>query len=225
MMDILNELINLYDSEQTSRNRQIEDDEEGESVFEYDPEDNPFRKMVNCYKLALQNHQFEKTTDTGENLDSVVRYKLTFEEGFSIFAYTHYYISTGVNGSGNLTYKDWSLYAEQLENALNKLPPYSGNILYHDSHNDDLPFYKKNYEKIITIEQFLSTHKEKGRWSDEETGTHVIIKSLESESKSRDISKCAFNHDEHEVLFIKGSKFVVEGIDENKRIIFLTEVG
>lgn len=199
-----------------------------------------FGKSNNFYKVRheqfmkkLENHEFGKTTDSGENLDAIQLYNLSPEEASIIYMYTHHSVYSVVNSQlrnapAHLD-NDVKEYSTLLDNALKKLPQYNNETVYRDvkfpipNLKNSMNFFKTNLKQKVTFYDYMSSHKSKTRWSDEETGFQLQIKTSR-ESNARDLKYISFVQSEEEVIFISGTTFFVESMDEKNTTISLLEL-
>lgn len=194
---------------------------------------NHYKIRYDEFLAKLKNHEFGKTTSTGENLDAIKKYNLSYEEASIIYMYTHHSIYSEVNSQlrnspDNLD-EDVREYSILLNNSLNKLPNHNNSTVYRDVKNpnpdvlESLRFFSKKVGKKIELYDYMFSHKSKTRWSDEENGFQFVIKTNDH-SNARDLEFITFVQDEEEVVFISGTTFLVESVDNNNTVVYLKEV-
>lgn len=153
---------------------------------------------------------------------------LTEDEAFMLLAYTSSYsewINLEPRNGKAFEGEDKILYADYLSYVLEKLPAYNERTVYRMEtwvydEEKELKWFNKMVGKTFTLPYFLSTAKH-----DYENTTVVWeIKTLESNSRARDISNITNNKHEQEVLFIRNSKFKVRAVNKKKNYIYLDEV-
>ena len=197
-------------------------------------------KNKNKYKVAHDNflnkvsqHKYGETTPTGENIDAIKLYDIEVEEASIIYMYTSHKIFNDVNYQlRNHTRKlddDIYEYKNLLNASLDKLPAANNITVFRDVKFPEggIDACMKNFVDKVGLEiickDFMSTHKSEGRWSDEETGFQMVIKTC-AKSRGKDLANLAFAVSEEEVLFKSGTKFIVNKVDVENTTIYLTEI-
>lgn len=227
---MLDKLFDLFDQEEE---RRYEDELNGPEPLLASVGSNRYKIAYDRFVEMEKKHLYGQTTSTGENLDAIKKFGLSVEEASLIYMYTSHGIHDEVNlrlreDSGFMD-KDIAEYALLLDKALIKMPSYDFKIVYRDISNpypgakEILEYYQDNLGKIIVEKYFLSSHIEKGRWSDDETGVQLRIKAC-SNSFGKDLSELSFNVNEREVLFRKNTLFKVENVYLTKNVVELNEI-
>ncbi len=222
-------LFSLFEKEEERRFQEVQDDPD---FFGYTKEKNKYLEGFEDFKSLVKNHEFGKTSETGENLDAIKKYNLSLEEAAIIYLYTGHDICFDVNSqlrnhSAHLD-KDIEEYAKLLNQSLDKLPSFDNGLVYRDIQNisnakELIDYYSSNIGKVVCESAFISSHIEYSRWSDVERSVQLIIKT-KKDSNGKDLRELSFNSTETEVLFKNNAKFIVVNIHEHKNIVELIEV-
>ncbi len=194
---------------------------------------NPYKERHEAFLKKLENHEFGVSTESGENLEAIKLHDLSAEEASIIYMYTNHSIHGPVNSNlrnspKNLD-KDIEEYIRLFNSALLKLPALNNDRVYRDVNNPDggvkkaLEYYFKNIGSTITCHDYMSSHKDKSRWSDYKTGFQFLI-STSSNSRSRDLKNITFSKSEKEVVFISGTKFIVKDVNLTTNVVVLEEI-
>ena len=102
--------------------------------------------------------------------------------------------------------------ANDLSEAINKLPDFKGNVIRFQPINEiTLKMLNSNIGKVITFKAFTSTSKIEDLSKKKKNDFIFKIKS----NSGKDISSYSSREEEQEVLFDKGSKFKLISIDNN----------
>jgi hypothetical protein len=149
------------------------------------------------------------------------------EEAFFLLYYTgsaSSWVNEDLRQTGVQSTKCKELFSKHLEVVMSKLPSFNGIAYRMDDPSGDkqdvLRWFKRNMGKKIQIPHFLSTAKE-----DYDNSPIVWqIQTLKAGSRGKDITECANNDVELEVLFSRNSKFLIENIDVDKGYVYLTEI-
>jgi hypothetical protein len=165
-----------------------------------------------------------------KNLAGMTKNGLTETEAFFILAYTggsSFWLNRDRRNGDPYSSKCKEEFANQLENALGKMPSFDNAIVYRMEIYTDgvetealLKWFKRHQSKKFLTPYFFSTSKEdfhnsKLIW---------LIRTLPIFSKGRDIHNLTNNHTEMEVLFERNAKFAITGIDSKKGMVILDEV-
>ncbi|MBA9078189.1 ADP-ribosyltransferase [Rufibacter quisquiliarum] len=208
--------------------------------------------MIDIEKLFSLNDQLEKNWDDNlrdsfrgfkvwfdsyrngdvkldRNLKGMIDHNLTEEEAFLVLTYTASKTSSWVNHdlrNGN-THKraDKILYSEYLSFVLNKIPPFNNALAFRmeTEVSDDeevLNWFESKMGRTFVLPYFLSTSKED--WGNDQLVWQ--IQTLPKNSLARDISNLTNNPPEQEILFNKGAKFLIKGVDKEKCYVYLDEI-
>lgn len=214
---------------------------------------NSFTEFLECCKDEL-NHHGQNVKDSFENnwlpilqdfrnkkelpthhrynhlvLEGIFRHSLSNEEAFFILSHTGSY-SSWINGSlrsgRQFDTQCQQYFADKLNEALSKLPCFNDKKVYRmdEPLTDDIEqvfsFFEKNNGKVMRTPYFLSTSKD--NW--ENTSLTWDIKTLQEDSKARDLSLITNNNTEKEVLFKGDSYFKIKGVNRGSKIVFMEEV-
>lgn len=227
---ILDKLFKLFDTEEE---RRYQESLIGEYSFDTFKESNKYKIAYENFKSKLEEHEFGKTTSTGENLDAMKKHNISIEDASIIYMYTSHGIHSDINSTLRMhpSYldKDIEEYCRLLDEALSKMPSFNNKIVYRDikfpncSVSDIMEYYNSNVGKIFNENTFLSTHIRKGRWADDEYGVQLTILTNEN-SNGKDLRELCFNDDEQEVLFKKNTLFKVENVNMESNCAQLTEI-
>lgn len=191
-------------------------------------------KFKECFKPFLELCRADKESFYKRyyyvNLEGVNTYNLTDEQAFCIYSYTTScsdWINIGIRYKQEMTICK-KYYADFLDESLDKISQCSKEYIFRmDSPDQDQiqSWKKKRIGDTINIPHFLSTSKE--NWDEESTSTEWIIwriKTLELNSKARDISNVTNSREEKEVLFKRNSCFMIEAINIDSKLIDLIEI-
>lgn len=162
------------------------------------------------YKEWLQAQKKPELLLTNNEKRSINRYV-----GFSA-----YHLNNQLR-TGNIMSADVKQFREYLNQALDKMPCYEGNLIRHLRISDEEK--RKQFQelhqvgKMVEYSEFLSTSKTDG-YSD----TSDVIVYIRDAKKGKDIS--AFNPKEKEVLYKTGSKFkVINTAEQDGKLYILME--
>jgi hypothetical protein len=226
---MLESLFKLFHKNEENQHQENEDD----TLFIDKKNSNHYEIRHNKFIEKIAKHKFGETTATGENLDAIKLYDLSIEEASIIYMYTNHQIYNNVNYQlRNRKVKvdeDVEEYKNLLNNSLDKLPSVNNMTIYRDINNPDdeikgaMHYYIRNIGAKIICKDFMSCHKSDSRWSDEETGFQMVIKTNKN-SRGKDLSNITYNVEEKEVLFKSGTFFFVDDVNIEKTTVYLTEM-
>ncbi|MEN5088582.1 ADP-ribosyltransferase [Sphingobacterium faecium] len=162
------------------------------------------------------------------NLQDVLDGKISAEDAKHIVSYTGF--TSGLLNLSiiNKNIADTCLLMEhdaKLTHSLGLLSPFNNQQVYRmqiDMDYDSLiadykNFFSSNIGQVIRSHHYLSTSK--NDWKT--TNVVYIIKTLSKNSNARDISKVTNNADENEVLFIKGTNFLIREVKEECGVLYI----
>lgn len=189
----LKKLFELFEKEEE---RRFQMELEGPEPFGANKGKNRYKKAYESFQKMYENHEFGKTTSSGENLDAMKKYSLSIEEASIIYMYTSHGIHAEVNlrlRENHAKYdKDIKEYKNLLNQSLDKMPSFNNSTVYRDiSHPGNVEeimdyYYYSNLRKKIVENAFISSHIEKSRWSDINSGIHLII-TTSNKSNGKDL--------------------------------------
>ena len=198
-----------------------------------DTDPNVFRRSYQNFLRLVERHEFGKTSNTGENLEAMIKYELSKEEASLVYMYTAHHVPDEVNSHLRSNPKnlqpDIAEYCRLLTNVLTKLPSFNSGVVYRDiSHpscslDDIFEQYENATDGIFCDPSFLSSHIREGRWSDERLGIQLVIHTG-IKSNGKNLTELSFNSSESEVLFMRDTKFKVESIDYKSNVLELSEM-
>jgi ADP-ribosyltransferase exoenzyme len=227
---LLDQLFELFEAEEERRYQICLKGEEPLNAYK---SSNRYKEYYESFKSKVEQHEFGKTTPTGENLDAIKKYNIPIEEASIIYMYSAHHIHRIINIPLRMhpqyLDKDISEYGRLLDEALDKMPSFNNGIVYRDISEPICPvskiieYYSSNIGNVIIENTFLSTHIEKERWCDEVNGVQLIIQT-NGNSNGKDIGELCFVADEKEVLFKKGTTFRVDKVDKENNIVELSEI-
>lgn len=227
------DLSKLFDLFEQEEERRYQEELKGPEPFGASKSSNKYKDGYDNFKSFVEKHEFGKTTSTGENLDAMKEFDVSTEEASVIYMYTGIGVFSDVNlqlrNHPNRLDKDIKEYSELLDQALDKMPSFDNGLVYRDISNPDIgsadlmEYYESNMGENIVENAFISSHIKEGRWSDEESGVQLIINTKEN-SNGKDLRKLSFNVEENEVLFKRGTHFMVKKVDKENNIVKLIEI-
>lgn len=145
---------------------------------------------------------------------------LTDDEKCAITSYISsdaYKINSKIRNKIKLSNEE-TLYVEDLNNAINKLPKHNGNVirdLQFINEDDKADFFNKHSTgQVVKYNEFISTTKL--NTYNENANVRLFIRNT---TKGADISQ--FNSEEKEVLFGTNYKIVIDKIKHNSNLIFI----
>lgn len=158
-------------------------------------------------------------------MDGMIENKLSQDEAFLILAYSSH-LGKWINAEFRRLEEPsecMSAVAFALNRALSKMPSYGLDVfrmnLYVLDALEELRWFKGKVGNVFNVPYFLSTSKE--NWN---SGKVVWkIQPLTVNSLGRDISNLCQVPSEKEVLFLQNAKFLIDDVDIDNSIVYLTE--
>lgn len=183
-------------------------------------------KSYKGYRRLFEEFRQDNTKHS-YNLSGMLSNGLSEDEAFFILCYTASY-SSWINGDyragEQITCPCKAIVSDLLDKSLAKVQSYNGELIFRMDYSGNdyevMPWFKRKIGLKFNVPYFLSTAKHNYN-----NGSMVWqIKTLRDMSYAKDISNITQNPSEEEVLFRRNSKFIVDNVDVELNIVYLTEL-
>lgn len=167
-------------------------------------------------KYSPLTMEYLKNVNKTANLDDVKTGIVSLADGELITNYSGHISNLVISNLKNQTVSNTKLIREydiSLENALSKLPGFDGQTVYRmekivNSIKDYEDYFGGKIGTIMNVPYYFSTSKED--WKS--TRVVYIIKTLDRNSRGKDISRITNFAAEKEILFNKNTNFKIESL-------------